>query len=70
MKLGGFVVVAALVGFMVWGTLSDMAYIGPWFLQWLDIKWWWHWIAVGWVWVDSYVDIDFHVPDGSSGGEW
>ncbi|HCG56424.1 MAG TPA: hypothetical protein DEW39_09875 [Brevibacterium sp.] len=66
MKAGGIVLVVVAV-LMILGTVNELYFSGPWFLRWLDIRWWWHWIATGYTWIDSVVDIDFHSPDCRSG---
>lgn len=48
----------AVLGFVLTlGTLAELTYQGPWFLHWLDLRWWWGWIANGWVWLDSVIDL-------------
>lgn len=66
MKVGGLVLVVVAV-LMTLGTVNELYFSGPWFLQWLDVRWWWHWIATAYTWVDSVVDIDFHAPEDGTG---
>lgn len=65
MKIPAVVAIVALAVLMTLGTASELSRTGPWFLHWLDIRWWWSVAATAWAWVSTYVHIDVNWPDGS-----
>lgn len=52
------VVFGIVVLLLVIGTANEFYSSAPWFLRWMDLRWWWYWGATAYTWVDSTFGLD------------